>query len=474
MTATPIKPYPFVVLDSIHGDIRFSELEKKVIDTATFQRLRHLKQLQMGHFTYPNATHTRFAHSLGTLGIMSRVIAINKNENVIQLGDRQEEDLRLAALLHDIGHYPYSHLMEKIDKVKLTEEELANKGSIGSPASYPRHEQLGRQIVTEQSDILNVIGGIDRAESIADLFTRSKAADSQLSKLLHSSFDLDRLDYLLRDAKATGVPFGQVDIIYLLNNLLVSQTGMLGVKLEALAAAEHFLLARTFMYRSVYYHKTTFGMEEACRQLLRRIRDSEEARERYGLPLDGQEIKKIVRERLSEFTDVFVDRIILLATQDENRTVRALARAIHLRNPPKLLKEVQVLIEKEKSKQPHRGTLFYKMCKEKLPALAAKYNLDQGRFMLCKVPPIVFEKRGPTPPADEAEPLEDESQEELIKVFIDPEREPEAIVDVEQSIIRVCAKHYFQIYRLYVVADTDLSMEQVASMKRDVSSWDKG
>lgn len=112
------------IVDSIHGDIALSSQEIEVIDTASFQRLRHLKQLAMSQMVYPNATHTRFAHSLGTLAMMERVIDIAKNKGRINLTKPQQKNLRLAALLHDVGHYPYSHLMERIDRVRLTEEQV--------------------------------------------------------------------------------------------------------------------------------------------------------------------------------------------------------------------------------------------------------------------------------------------------------------------------------------------------------------
>src|SRR4029077_4445302 len=112
-----------IIVDSIHGDIHLNEIERRVIDTASFQRLRHLKQLGMAQVTYPNATHTRFAHCIGVLGIMAKITDIAKNE--LQLDGEKIEDIRLAGLLHDIGHYPYSHLMERVDKVQLTEEIVA-------------------------------------------------------------------------------------------------------------------------------------------------------------------------------------------------------------------------------------------------------------------------------------------------------------------------------------------------------------
>ena len=126
-------------------------------------------------------------------------------------------------------------------------------------------------IVTKQTGLVQALGGEDRARHIVDLFQGNPGAgSSQLQRLIHSSFDMDRIDYLLRDARATGVPYGIVDIDYLLSHVKISPEGVVGIERKALAAVEHFVLARFFMHKAVYYHKTTYGFEECCRQLLRR------------------------------------------------------------------------------------------------------------------------------------------------------------------------------------------------------------
>jgi hypothetical protein len=117
MASAPQERRDKLIVDSVHGDIHLTPIEQAVVDTASFQRLRHLKQLGMAQVTYPNATQTRFAHCLGVLGIMEHVTRVAKES--LSLSDEEVEDIRLAGLLHDIGHYPYSHLMERIDKVQL-------------------------------------------------------------------------------------------------------------------------------------------------------------------------------------------------------------------------------------------------------------------------------------------------------------------------------------------------------------------
>jgi hypothetical protein len=454
-----------LIVDSVHGDIRLKPLECRVIDTASFQRLRHLKQLQFGHITYPGATHTRFAHSIGVLGIMARITEIARG--ALSLMDEQIEDIRLAGLLHDLGHYPYSHLMEKVDKVTLTEEMVGGGAkTIGSAAPrYPNHEEIGVSILTAQEDLRGILG-TDRAIRVANLFRRTAAADPQLSKLVHSSLDMDRLDYLLRDARAAGVPFGQIDLNYLLNNFRASPTGAIGVPEKAITAVDHFLLGRFFMYRSVYYHKTTFGLEEACRQLLRRGRDLG----RFGIPVDGDAVRELVQgPKLGSFTDAFVDRIVEEAADASDPVIKSLANSIRRRRPPKLLREVLVL--KQSGTLDHAGVIFKKDCKHYLSALADKHGLPLGRFLIAETPPLTLEKRGALMTEADAKSLDEPEKEEIIKVFVGEQVEPVSVVDVPHSIAHLCSNHFFQAFRLYLVPDDNTSEGFVEELRKEVKGW---
>ena len=462
-----------LIVDSVHGDIHLTEREWLILDTLAFQRLRNLKQLGMGQITYPNATHTRFAHSVGALGIMARILAVAKANNY-RLTKYQQENLRMAALLHDVGHYPYSHLMERIDGVTLIEEEIDEAGRTrtrkrafdASRVGYPSHEQLGTEIVAHQRQLVDAIGGPDRAKEVADLFARSKAADPQLSKLLHSSFDMDRVDYLQRDSRAAGVPYGNIDVNYLLNSLRISKTGMVGVVDKALPAAEQFLLARFFMHRTVYYHKTTYGMEEACRQLLRRIRDAR----MFDMPVDGQAILEIAKSaKLATFSDSFVDRLVHRASEEGKGVVRALARAIEARRPPKLLREVPVF--EPSTNAHHAGTAFELAAKSSLKALSRRRRIPLGQFLLCKTRPLRLEERSSLLTSEQARTLPAEAEDELIKVFVGSDLEPKSLVDIPHSLIRVCAGHAFQAYRLYIVCEGDEQDRIIKLLRREVGRW---
>ena len=456
-----------IVVDNIHGDIELSEIEWRVVNTASFQRLRSLKQLGMGHLVYPNATHTRFAHSLGVFKVMSRIVRMLEEENVLEIEER--ENLRLAALLHDIGHYPYSHLMERVDRVKLTEEEVGDgtaKRELPSGTKYPKHEELGQFILAQQADIRDALGGLDRANKVADLFMRNPAADQNLSKLIHSSLDMDRLDYLLRDARAAGVPYGEIDLNYLLNTIRVSKTGALGVEFMALPAAVHLLIARLYMHRVVYFHKTIFGMEEACRQLLKRLRQKAE---KYSMAKDGTAIHEICGgPNFNTFTDDYVDRIIKQATGDDDPIISTLAQCITNRKPPRLLAEVGGLHDSHEKFNP--CSFFRTNCKNQLAALASKYDIPLGQFLLAGPPGIKVEERGSRMTLEEAKEVEAD-REELIKVFVPNSDEPKSLVEIDGSVIQHLANHQFEIARLYLADLSDKAAQRLPEIRAEVAKW---
>lgn len=469
---TASSPKRKLVVDSVHGDIAPSPLEWKIIDTPSFQRLRKLKQLQMGYLVYPNATHTRFAHSLGVLKVMQRIL------EHVGASNEDKEDLCLAALMHDIGHYPYSHLLEGVDKVILTEERIdrsSRKSALESGSPYPNHEDVGREILLHQEDLLKILGSPERAERIGHLFARSEVADQQLSKLIHSSLDMDRLDYLIRDSQATGVPYGLVDIHYLLNHVRQSPSGTIGITHKAVAAAEHLLLARSFLFRVVCQHKTIYGFEEAARQLLRRLRNRAQAGgEGYGVPRDGDEVLAIVgSSRLQTFTDSLLDEVFFKAASEETAEpiIKILAKTIISRRPPRLLLEHRTFQERGEQKKDYR--MFEQSCQLHVKELADKCSVHPGQFLICDLKDIGFESRGAQMSKAEAKKVFDAGeQEEMIRVFPTPDAdEPVDIVELPHSILNKIGSHVFRTHRLYFVPSDDPEDALVPGLKNAVKEW---
>lgn len=222
------------IRDPVHGYILISEAEREVLDTYPMQRLHRIKQLGNAYLTYPGADHSRFSHSLGTLHLAS--IASNK---LLDLGFSEDEiqEFRLASLLHDVGHGPFSHLFE--------EAVLRNKGLT--------HEDLTMKIIkeTEIRDVIEAQGY--NADKIAELSVGK--AKSPLSMLISGPFDIDKLDFLLRDSYFTGVEYGKIDATRLLMSIRRVDDSLALELPSSLYALESFLISRYEMFKAVYFHR---------------------------------------------------------------------------------------------------------------------------------------------------------------------------------------------------------------------------
>ncbi len=270
--------------DPIHGLISFTgEIDKvawSLIDTAEFQRLRRIKQLGFSEQVFPSATHSRFAHSIGVYNNARRLLAAVKS----QIGEDEYNEKRarcvlLAALIHDVGHGPFSHAFE------TAREAIArDKGK----SAIEKHEIFsGRIILNRKGDIFTVLSDVDPElpKQISELLSEDDPTDIYHS-IVSSSFDADRLDYLVRDRYMTGTKAGSIDQDWLLDNLRITeiQVGQdddpqprhmstFAFHLKGRQAAEDFLLARYRLFYQVYLHKTTRGFEVLLTRILRIIGD---------------------------------------------------------------------------------------------------------------------------------------------------------------------------------------------------------
>jgi HD superfamily phosphohydrolase len=263
------------IYDEVHGYIDLTDVELQIVDTPHFQRLRFIKQLAVAWYVYPGATHTRFSHSLGVTHLMG-LIAENLADQGYIHSYEDVQILRLAALLHDIGHTPFSHAIEPMYR---------NITGVG-------HEEISRLIILNSNirDILNYFG-YDPKTVTAIIEGRYK--EPLYNQLLSSDIDVDRMDYLIRDALHTGVTYGIIDLHRIISTLVIDGDGNLAILDKGIDALENFYLARLHMYRAVYYHKTVVGYET----LLGRI--YEMLCQHYNdvlLPKSVNDIKKLIAE----------------------------------------------------------------------------------------------------------------------------------------------------------------------------------
>ena len=229
-----------IVRDPLWNNIRLDPLAFELIDTPAFQRLRYVRQLGLAFLVYPGATHSRFEHALGTYHLARRTLVLFEEQDDFALISRDECQLaRAAALLHDIGHYPFSHALEEIGAMT--------------------HEDVARPLICdgEVGEVLRRVLGRDAPERIVALIRGESA--SPLQGLISGSIDLDKLDYLRRDAFMCGVSYGEIDVDRLINALTIvrePQSGAprIGMIEKGLSALESLLFARYQMYRNVYWH----------------------------------------------------------------------------------------------------------------------------------------------------------------------------------------------------------------------------
>jgi uncharacterized protein len=286
--------------DPVHGLIVFEDdqpvdqLAWALIDTPEFQRLRRIRQLGVVEFVFPSATHTRFAHSIGVFHTARKLIDVIQREVTKDAFDRNRnraEVATIAALLHDLGHGPFSHTFEGVQK---------------SRGNGRRHEQWTADIVrNERGRVLPLLEAYRPgfADEVATLLAAEDPTDIYHA-VVSSSFDADRLDYLRRDRLMTGTGAGAIDFDWLMEHIRVQSIEIDAVDSDlpddtvsvptfcldskALPAAEQFLLARYTLHEQVYFHKATRCVEHMVALLLRllskRAQEPDTAPATTGLP----------------------------------------------------------------------------------------------------------------------------------------------------------------------------------------------
>ncbi|MFM7464627.1 MAG: HD domain-containing protein [Cyanobium sp.] len=241
--------------DPLHGAISLDRaiaaeaMAIAIIDTPAFQRLRRIRQLGTAHLTFHGAESSRFTHSLGVLHLARR--ALHHLERSHPHLAEHRVVLYAAALLHDIGHGPFSHSGEEMFGIS--------------------HEAWSARLIREDGDLRGPLEAAQKgsAEAVATLLEGGDTAEPAIKALVSSQLDCDRLDYLLRDSYSTGARYGQLDLDRLLAALILAPDGSLAIHPRGLLAVEHYLVVRQLMYRSVYNHR----LNVVCNWLLKRTID---------------------------------------------------------------------------------------------------------------------------------------------------------------------------------------------------------
>ena len=272
---------PKVVQDPVHGSIELGGVFLDVTDRHEMQRLRRVKQLGLGNLVFPGANHTRFEHCLGTYHLAGRMA------DAIGLGPEDSDAVRMAGLLHDICHPPFSHALEPAmeEAVGLDHMELARALIMGDvPDHLPEDDDIlgGRDSIGELMEAAGI-----SAESVCGYImspesTGAEALDRFWDKheyfpskdyahqIIHGPVDADQMDYLMRDAHHTGVSHGSIDSERLIKTMMVLNDRIV-LRRGGIAAAEGLMVSRSLMYTAVYFHET---VRIAQRMLVKSVEDS--------------------------------------------------------------------------------------------------------------------------------------------------------------------------------------------------------
>ena len=275
------------IRDPLHGSMYFSDAEVSILDTPEYQRLRAIKQLGFSEFSFPGATHNRYLHSLGVCHLAGRTFdSIFRAYPFIKTSAkiRLRQAVRLAALLHDVGHGPLSHsteqvmpLLKNLD-VTIYEDRVQNN-------RRANHEDYTIKLVTESSittalqknfhDVkpIHVAALIDKTLKVTDDFFKDGDFDFRpiLSQIVSSELDVDRMDYLERDSLFCGTNYGRVDLEWLIQNMTfhnIENKMYLALNRRALYSFDDFLISRHHMHLMVYFHHKSIIYEEMLNRYL--------------------------------------------------------------------------------------------------------------------------------------------------------------------------------------------------------------
>ncbi len=392
------------VYDNIHGYIGITPLELQIIDTQIFQRLRRIMHLGLAHFVYPGATQTRFAHSLGALFVMSKMC-----DNLIPQGKIKKDDLqvlRVSALLHDIGHYPFSHAIER--NLSKDDERL-------------KHNNIGIELI-KKSEICGILSKNNIDVTDVEKILRKKMSPDYpvYSYLLDSDLDIDKMDYLLRDSLHTGVAYGSIDVDRLIRTITVDNDGTLAVREKGKQAVENLMIARYHMYQTVYFHKAVAAFELMLTKIY-----GELLKEKCVFTKD--EILKKVEENQSaeicEFDDSYVFHA-MRAYKGDNALLKEMIGMIFCRQPLSKVCEESAFTESKKS----ASVLSLLEIPVQKETCATKAGVNSEWIFLNKVPSIRFSES----------PIKVEKDGGFISMDED-----------ETSIAHIIAKHSYTSYRVY-------------------------
>ena len=455
------------ITDPVHGTIGLSELEIELLSTQAFQRLRNVKQLGLAHLVFPAADYSRLSHSIGVSHVTGRILNSLARNTGQEICDGEYELYRLAGLMHDVGHYPFSHTFENAvstfyqnrSQPRLFEEP--SEGTLdntGQPTTFDgnsqiidslNHEDVGRLLLEADPEINDVLSkySID-PKPIHNIFSRHSTEAGTLPRfanLISSDLDADRIDYLSRTAQHTGLPYGSVDTDYLLNQMELDDEDQICLNPSALRTVEHFLLGRYFDYQQVNFHKTVAALEWALHDVIN------EMLQLSIFDCSPTGIQSMVANgRWYGFDDF---EILRLARELENTTksdvMRAKIHAVTRRIPPKLIGSFEFLGDRSQISPYNLGIQFMMgLCDQ----LSNKFDIHRELWHVWGSWKMSFTKVGAYLPASTTLIDSEDSADAIAQIVrIKDGAKSKPISEIPRSLMSVLSQNALFSARLYVI-----------------------
>jgi uncharacterized protein len=487
------------IFDNIHGFIQLTDFEWQLVDSPLFQRLRNIRQLGLLDYVFPGALHNRFNHSLGVMHIADRMVVSLQEKNQLN-HKRAREIVRVSALLHDIGHYPWSHIIEvavmkdakkrvpresgqvtlklpessdnivpdrRLYSSKSHKKNLSLYTQRNYASDFAHHERMAGIILFESSlhKILKTKFSKDEITKIAQIISGDYPGAEKF--IIHSELDADRFDYLLRDSKQTGVPYGIFDLDQIIRHIdLYSEKPQkeglspLVVHKKGQKAVEHYLLSRYFLYNTVIYQKTITGFHYMAEKIYSGLLERGAVRS-YGDIVTmfdkGNENEYLeyddsyMFEKLKKFQSNPKSIKHIEKPAVSSLFLKDLIRKVLYRDPLKRVVEIQMLLDEKERKEenkPHKliqyfqpATIEYIVKRAKIPK--EWYITSPIKNSITSLSPSKIPKDGD---------FDDKFIERKIKI-LNEDKIPVSLTDDPSSLFKFLQKTELHIYGIYTKND---------------------
>jgi len=450
-----------VIFDNIHGYITLNRVENRILETLYYQRLRWIRQLGFSFYIFPGATHTRHAHALGVSHIMDRIlknIGLATTEEKLFNPKCQDDTtvfhrtMRLAAMLHDVGTFPFSHSVEMgyINHYKKQQRLKKTKYKAN-------HETLGRQLI-QHTDFEGGMTKILKEEGIDPvLLSEIIAGESKnplANQLMHADVDADRMDYLIRDAKHTGVNIGLFDLDFLIRSLRMFQDAegkkFLSIYEDGLNVVDSFLVSRYFWYSQIIHEGTGYKFDLLAAKICEYFLEN-------GLIYSFDELMdELCPDPYKYFTfddAYFVGKLHeYLSGKAAHPMIRELTEMLARRQPPSQIR-VQPFTSSVVESEEHRA-LLVSQCEKAVAWLEEELKrLDPNAWMIVDIPSkdVMFtkssqnlKKENHTPPLKSRDAVKVLTRHGDLKL----------LVESSNSLMKILSQYRNFIPRVYVSPKT--------------------